>query len=65
MICDRCHKETNGFTGSYFNSESICFACADIERKHPAFEEARRIENEEVAQGNYNYRGVGLPSDLR
>lgn len=65
MICERCGKETNGFTGSYFDSSSICFECSDRERQHPAFEEARRIENEEVSRGNFNYPGIGLPIDLR
>ena len=64
MLCDRCGKETNGFTGSYFDTSSICFACSKTEREHPAFEEARRIENEAVRAGDYNFGGVGLPSDL-
>ena len=65
MTCDRCGKQTSGSTGSYFNMEQICFACSDRERQHPAFEEARRIENEAVASGNFNYPGIGLPIDLR
>jgi hypothetical protein len=65
MTCDRCGKQTNGSTGSYFNTQQICFACSDLERKHPAFEEARRVENEAVARGNFNYPGIGLPTDLR
>lgn len=65
MICDRCHKETGMSTGSYFNTEQICFACAEIERAHPDFQRAREVEMEQVRQGNFNYQGVGLPADLR
>jgi len=64
MICDRCYKESLGSTGSYFNTQQICFACSKIEREHPAFEEAQRVENEAVKRGDFNYPGVGLPADL-
>lgn len=65
MTCDRCGNQVMGVTGSYFNTETICFTCADLERKHPEFEEARRVENEAVARGDYNFPGVGLPAGLR
>lgn len=65
MICDRCGKESVGSTGSYFNTETICFECADRERAHPDFERARRVETEAVQRGDYNFPGVGLPPDLR
>lgn len=61
--CDRCHKETNTFTGSYFNTEMICEECDRIERLHPMYEEAKRVELEEVRKGNYNYEGIGLPEN--
>lgn len=64
-ICDRCGEETTSTTMSYFNTDIICPKCDDRERTHPRFEEARRIEREQVAAGNYNYKGVGLPNDLR
>lgn len=65
MRCDRCGKETLATTMSYFNTDTICMKCKDIERAHPMFETARRIETEEVMRGNYNYEGIGLPNDLR
>jgi hypothetical protein len=65
MTCDRCFKETGGTTGSYFNTDTICFACREKEEQHPMFEEARRVELEAVKGGNYNFRGIGLPADLR
>lgn len=65
MICDRCHKETIGHTGSYFDTAKICFECDAKERAHPDFEAARQRETEECARGNFNYQGIGLPADLR
>lgn len=65
MICDRCGKQSSGFTGSYFNTDTICFACAEVERKHPDFERARQIETEAVMRGDMNFPGIGLPPGLR
>lgn len=65
MTCDRCGKDTFGTTGSYFNTDTICFDCCDKERQHPEFEHARDVETMEVMNGNYNFPGVGLPPDLR
>jgi hypothetical protein len=64
MICQRCDRQCSGSTGSYFDTAQICFRCDEVERSHPAFEEARRVESEEVGRGNFNFRGVGVPSDL-
>lgn len=64
-LCDRCGKETNAHTMSYFNSETICMRCDELEREHPAYEEARRVETEQVMRGNHNFPGIGLPADLR
>ena len=64
MICDRCGNDTLGHTMSYFNTDEICFGCADLERAHPEFEAARKAELEQVKAGNYNFEGVGLPRDL-
>lgn len=63
--CDRCGKQTGVTTGSYFNMEIICLECDELERAHPQFEEARRVECEHVKQGDYNFAGVGLPPDLK
>jgi hypothetical protein len=64
MICERCKCETNMSTGSYFNTQQICNTCDERERAHPDYERARAVELKEVKRGNYNFRGVGLPSDL-
>lgn len=63
--CDRCDKESTTFTCSFFNEEMICMECKEKERNHPSFEEARMKERSEVLKGNMNYKGIGLPEDLR
>ena len=35
MICDRCTRETNSFTMSRFNTDTICPSCEDKEKAHP------------------------------
>lgn len=65
MICDRCGKQTGFSTGSYFNTDQICMECDEAERNHPDFEKARDAELKEVQRGNFGYRGIGLPADLR
>lgn len=65
MRCDRCGKDTIQTTMSFFNTDTICMECDDLERAHPLFEVAHRVETEEVMRGNYNFEGIGLPNDLR
>lgn len=64
MRCERCGQETTVTTGSYFNTDQICTACDDAERAHPRFEEARQAEEAACRAGDYNFPGIGLPSDL-
>jgi hypothetical protein len=49
---------------SRFNTETICTDCETKEKAHPKYAEARRIEHEHVVRGNYNFPGIGKPSDL-
>lgn len=66
MTCDRCGKTTQGgYTTSYFNTDKICFDCDLAESEHPDYERARRIEGQEMAKGNMNFPGIGLPPELR
>lgn len=65
MRCERCGGTSSFSTGSWFNTEQICLECAERERAHPRFEEARRVEREAVRNGDFNFPGIGLPSDLR
>lgn len=62
--CDRCREETGILTRSHFNGDQLCPHCDALERAHPLFNGARRVEEEAVLRGNYNFRGIGLPVDL-
>lgn len=62
--CQRCYKETNITIGSMFDESMICMDCKKKEEAHSSYEEARKKEAEEVRKENYNYRGIGKPSDL-
>lgn len=64
MKCGRCGKETDTFRMSRFNTDNLCPNCIKKEEAHPMYEEARRIEHEEVVKGNYNFPGIGKPDDL-
>lgn len=62
--CDRCGCSTRTFTMSFFNTQHICKACEARERKHPLYENAVKAERDEIAKGNRNFEGIGLPRDL-
>lgn len=49
---------------SFFNTDVICMECYDKEKKHPKYKAAKEVEVNECKQGNYNFNGVGKPSDL-
>ena len=59
--CDRCGKESNEFTMSWFNTDWLCPECSEKEKKHPRYEEARKAENDAVRHGDYNFPGIGYP----
>jgi hypothetical protein len=63
--CDRCNTKSSSLKGSYFNTEMLCLPCENTEQSHPKYNEAKRIEGEEVLKGNYNFKGIGLPKDLK
>ena len=64
MKCERCGKEVSIFSMSFFSTQNICLDCIKKEENHPNFREAKKIENEHVKAGNYNFEGIGLPNDL-
>lgn len=63
--CDRCFIPTETTSGSYFNTQMICPTCSKKEVLHPDFKYAREVECNHVANGNYNFEGIGLPDDLK
>ena len=62
--CGRCGRQDQMLTGSWFNTQMICPQCQQLETEHPLYEKAKRVENEHCFKGNYNFEGIGLPSDL-
>lgn len=62
--CDRCGEKSDTFKGSYFNEDMCCDKCISIEKQHKDFKKAKEIEHKEVLQGNYNFKGIGLPDDI-
>jgi hypothetical protein len=47
-----------------FNTDMICLACGDKEKSHPDYEKARQVEAQAIQRGDYNFPGIGKPSDL-
>lgn len=64
MMCPRCENKVSSHIGSMFNTQQICLMCAGIERRHPAYSDAREAEGAAVQKGDYNFVGIGLPDDL-
>ena len=62
--CERCERQNQVLTGSWFNTQMICPQCQQLETEHPLYEKAKRVENEHCFNGNYNFEGIGLPKDL-
>lgn len=60
--CQRCGKPTIAMIMSMFNTEEICMACSDAERKDPGFEDARAADERAVRCGDYNFPGIGRPA---
>lgn len=64
MICERCKSEAVSLKMSFFNNDMCCHECLKKEQSHPKYNEAKEKEIEECKKGNYNFEGVGLPSDF-
>lgn len=65
MKCERCGKEMNVHTVSWFNKQVICLDCDKEELKHPQIKYAKAVENQHIKTGDYEFKGVGLPKDLQ
>lgn len=64
-VCDRCHQDALATIVSYFNHDTLCFACKNRERQHPQYRAAVEAECKAVLSGDLNYQGIGLPPELR
>lgn len=57
--CDRCGGSLEkGRIMSMFNTESICMACLEKEKKDKYYDKAVKADHEEIRKGNYNYKGI-------
>lgn len=63
--CDRCNEKTNTIKMSFFNTELCCMKCIRKEKKHELYTKAVEEEIKQCKKGNYNFKGIGLPKDLR
>jgi hypothetical protein len=62
--CDRCGASAQVTIMSKFNTDILCMSCKQREREHPRYEEADAAEVAAVRRGDYNFPGIGKPSDL-
>ena len=62
--CQRCGERDGITTMSRFNTQTICIPCETKEKSHPKYKEAQEAELAACKRGNYNYAGIGKPSDL-
>lgn len=56
--CERCGERLDLRIISKMNEDVICSNCYMKEMNHPYYEEAVKKEAEEVAAGNFNYKGL-------
>lgn len=62
--CDRCGKSVRALRMSMFCTEMCCQACLTKEKKHPKYKEAVEADRAACKEGNFNFPGIGRPSDL-
>jgi len=62
--CARCRTRTHVTIMSQFNTEVICLDCKNKEEKHPDYKMALQAEIDAIRKGDYNFTGIGKPSDL-
>jgi len=64
MTCDRCGTETGIYTMSMFSTENICMECKKKEKEHADYEWAVAADVMAIKLGNFNFPGIGKPTDL-
>jgi len=58
-FCDRCGGGLEGGRiMSMFNTDCLCLACKEKEKTREDYEEAVKVEQEEIKKGNFNYKGI-------
>ncbi|MBT3273401.1 MAG: gamma-glutamylcyclotransferase [Spirochaetales bacterium] len=57
--CDRCGRDLKqGRIMSMFNEDCICLECSDKEKTDKDYKKAVDADNEQIKQGNYNFKGI-------
>ena len=57
--CDRCGGSLeNGHIMSMFSEECICLDCSKKEKADKDYDKAVKADQEEIKNGNYNYKGI-------
>lgn len=57
--CDICGGSLEkGRIMSVFNTDCICIACSEKEKKNKDYEKAVKADHAEIKKGNYNYKGI-------
>lgn len=64
FTCPRCLEESYAWTMSIFNTQDVCLECKEKEERHPDYNKALLKDNEEIKNGNFNFKGIGKPVDL-
>lgn len=65
MNCTRCNRENRKMLFmSVFNDEQICVDCKEREESHPKYLDALFADREALKNRDYNFTGIGVPSDL-
>ena len=59
-VCDRCGAPLTVRIMSMFNEQVICMACKEKERRRTDYREAVEADNEEIRNGNRNFKGIGF-----
>lgn len=58
--CDRCGSSLDGGrTMSRLNTECICIKCSENEKQDKNYDKAVKADQEQIRNGNYNYKGIG------
>ena len=58
--CDRCGAPLKVRTMSMYNTDVICMACKEKERKRSDYREAVEADNAAIRRGDFNFKGIGL-----
>ncbi len=66
QTCDRCGGSLEGGRiMSMYNEDCICIKCKEEERKRSDYRKAVDADNEQIRNGNYNFKGIGYTEETK